>query len=403
MWSALEYVAPNHELQSTVGCRSDPFEHYSNDQILQSPFGNELLQSNGVGDNLPGDCSGLKGGLLLSSPDVPGFAEEEGFHPHPTVSEGGGENKPATNSRSTFMEREGKAKRTKPRLLCTYPGCKWDFPRNFELERHKRNVHDRDFRVPCFVYECKRNATPFHRADKLREHLRTHHNPHFSCFIHGCGIAPLGMVELKDHLLTKHNLKHSTQRHLDTILGTLRLRRTHLPGDFIRLESNDRCPLAFLGCDFRSSRRRFGLHLESHELVQRSEGYETILGVCGSWVLLGPCTCPVCHKKVTWESLPKELRPTNGAFLEHHWKEERAAHAVDLFKMLRPYLLAKEIFCQFTDEKRAITLFKIRAELQKTGAIGMDGIFDFKTNTLRQEILRSFNTAWHGTTATLPT
>jgi hypothetical protein len=194
------------------------------------------------------------------------------------------------------------------------------------------------------------------------------------------------MVELKDHLLTKHNLKHSTQPHLDTILGTLRLRRTHLPGDFIRLESSDRCPLAFLGCDFRSSRRKFGCHLEYHELVQRSEGYETILGVRGSWVLFGPCTCPICHKEVTWESSPKVLRPTNGAFLEHlehHSKEERAAHAVDLFKMLRPYLLGKEIFCQFSDEERVATLFKIRAELEEVGAIGMDGIFDFIARNYR--------------------
>jgi hypothetical protein len=386
MWSALEHVSPNHELQSTAGCRADPLEHYSNDQILQSPFGNESLQSNGVCDNLLGDCSGLKGGLLLSSSDVPGFTEEERLHPHP-LSEGEGENKPTTNSRSTFLEREGKAKRTKPRLACTYPACKRDFPRNFELERHKRNVHDHDFRVPCFVYECKRNATPFHRADKLREHLRTHHNPYFSCFIHGCGSAPLSMVELKDHLLTKHNLKHSTQPHLDTILGTLRLRRTHLPGDFIRLESSDRCPLAFLGCDFRSSRRIFKCHLEHHELVQRSEGYETILGVCGSWVLFGPCTCPICHKKVAWESSPKVLIPTNGAFLEHlehHSKEERAAHAVDLFKMLRPYLLGKEIFCQLGDEERVATLFKIRAELEEGGAIGMDGIFDFIARNCRR-------------------
>jgi hypothetical protein len=366
-----ESVNPTYDILPTFGYPADPAINCSNGQVGGVPLLNEWHVCNGIGKALPGISSRMRAGFLMS-PDFTGFGKFKDFHVGRGSKTAEWEEKLTSASRSTGVEGESKANRTKRRLPCQYPGCKLTFPRNYELERHTRNVHDRDFRVPCFVYECKRTAKPFQRADKLREHLGKHHNPCFSCFIDGCGKAPLTMGELKDHLLTKHDLMHCKQPHLDALLGVLKLKRIQLRGGSIRPEEDEKCPLAFLGCDIRSSTITLSYHMVEHDLLLRSEGYETIVGLRGRWPHYGPCTCPICDVKVTRESSPTNFLPDNAAFVEHvalHTKAERALHSQAISKMLRPYLMGMETF-YFND---AHIFHKLRAELEEVGAIQSDG------------------------------
>jgi hypothetical protein len=184
-----------------------------------------------------------------------------------------------------------------------------------------------------------------------------------SCVIDGCVEAPLTGTELEDHLRTTHDVELRSQPHLDITLAALNLRRTWLPDGSVLPEENDKCPLAFLGCDLRHSTRDYYCHLPGHELVQRSEAYEAIVALYVNWPSYSVCTCPICDEKLAWRAYPKDLRPFNSDFLVHlenHSKEERALHAAPISKMLRPYLIGKETFC--TD---AHIFHKLRAELEE--------------------------------------
>jgi hypothetical protein len=369
MLCPLGRLYPAYGVQSTLGYHTSIVTDCSNDQAGQAPFGSELPEGNTLGEGLADGVSGMNGGPFMPS-DFPGFPGLEGSRfdqRHPTEGAVG-----TAAASTTTLDGGKKAKRTKQRLVCNYPSCKSTFPRNYELERHKRNVHDRDFSLCCSVFECRRTAKPFHREDKFKEHMRNHHDlHHFVCVIDGCVEAPLTRTELEDHLRATHDVEHCSQPHLDIALAALNLRRTWLRDGSVLLEENDKCPLAFLGCDFRDSTRGFYPHIRGHELVQRSEGYETICALCRFWSVFGLCTCPICHERLTATGSGSCIY--NGELLSHlvhHTKEERAFHATVLSKMLRPYLIGKETFCSNND---AHIFHQLRTELEEVGAIQSDG------------------------------
>jgi hypothetical protein len=370
MWYPSEQLVQTYGFWPTLGCQVNGGTDYCNDQVGEVPFGNEWPKSNCVGGGLLDNCSGINSGLSIPS-DFPSFTETEELHFDQRSSTGGAKEKQDLPARSTVLDGGRKSKRTKQRLLCNYPGCKSTFPRKYELERHQSNVHDRDFSLCCIVFECRRSAKPFHREDKFKEHMRTHHDPrHFVCVIDGCVEAPMTRTELKDHFRATHGLEHCNQPHLDIALAALNLRPTRLRDASVLLEDSDKCPLAFLGCDFRDSTRNFARHVVDHELVERSEGYEGIIEICGWWMGWGLCTCPICHKKVARDSNPEDLRPLNRQFLVHlenHSKEERALHAAPISKMLRPYLIGKETSYD------AYIFHKLRAELEEVAAFQSGG------------------------------
>ncbi|KAL1902934.1 hypothetical protein Sste5346_000846 [Sporothrix stenoceras] len=68
---------------------------------------------------------------------------------------------------------------SKNKFVCTRPDCNGPvFTRMADLERHIRHIHtdaDKKERFLCDYNSCSRSATPFHRKDHYREHLREYH------------------------------------------------------------------------------------------------------------------------------------------------------------------------------------------------------------------------------------
>lgn len=68
---------------------------------------------------------------------------------------------------------------SKNKFVCTKPDCNGPvFTRMADLERHIRHIHtdaDKKERFLCDYSACSRSATPFHRKDHYREHLREYH------------------------------------------------------------------------------------------------------------------------------------------------------------------------------------------------------------------------------------
>jgi hypothetical protein len=268
----------------------------------------------------------------------------------------------------------GGIKSRKQRLPCLYDGCKQTFPRKYELNRHQSSVHSNDIALLCPIYGCKRVAIPFPRLDKFREHIRKHHNPkQFLCMIENCGIGPFTHDVLKDHLNTRHNLRSCQQPHLKDTLAAVGLRLTQLRDGAQRIEDINNCPLAFLGCSYHSKPRgppplRFDFddHLDEHELIDCSKGYEAIISVVGYWYYGGTITCPVCKKPVADKYLAYGLAH-HKHFLGHmdgHSKEERNLHAKEVSEMLRLY--RSRPFWPHLDQK---ILERILGELEEVGVL----------------------------------
>lgn len=68
---------------------------------------------------------------------------------------------------------------SKNKFVCTQAECNGPvFTRMADLERHMRHIHtdaDKKERFLCDYSACSRSATPFHRKDHYREHLREYH------------------------------------------------------------------------------------------------------------------------------------------------------------------------------------------------------------------------------------
>ena len=61
---------------------------------------------------------------------------------------------------------------------CAHSDCTHSFSRQADLERHIDHVHTEDGmkkRFECDYAACPRNASPFHRKDHFRDHLRDQH------------------------------------------------------------------------------------------------------------------------------------------------------------------------------------------------------------------------------------
>jgi len=235
-------------------------------------------------------------------------------------------------------------KSAKPRLRCGQ--CNATFPRNYESKRHQDTVHN-GVEINCSAYGCTRATKPFRRVDKFNEHMKTHGTIQlFVCPIKHCDSGPLSRQGVHSHLLTQHEMTTYRQQHLDVVLKTLHLRQTPLSNGTMRLDAYDACPLAFLGCTFSGSQDDIWDHLEVHELVERSQGYEAIVAYHGSWKKWGKAFCSLCQKHI------QLTRDEYGAHiidfmlhLHHHSKEDRKFHAKELFQVLRPFLKKGEAMC----------------------------------------------------------
>ena len=232
-----------------------------------------------------------------------------------------------------------------PRLLCPNHDCRSTFPRNYELQRHLKNVHYRTFSLLCPVYGCNRSSKPFGRLDKFHEHWRKHEQPDkLLCPIESCRAGPLCTADFRNHLKTCHRDAHLHQAHLDDILRTIdcNLKIIPIQTGLLSVVDRDACPLAFLGCSFRSTghplRRAFRVHITGHELIERAKGFCTIVAIFGNWISYGVASCPVCTQKVCGPDGYDEY------IIKHlclHTKSERAMHAREIREMLQPYLSGK--------------------------------------------------------------
>lgn len=264
---------------------------------------------------------------------------------------------------------------TKPRLRCLQPGCKRTFPRAYELERHQSSVHDLVVAICCSVYGCNRVAKPFPRVDKFYEHMRKHENANqFLCIFDDCRAGPLSRAELLSHLINLHALGDCKQPNQAAALGVLRVRATQLSNGTIVVEDSRNCPLSFLGCTFQHDQNRttghraiVDDHLRTHELVDRSRGYEAMITVKKYWCHSGLATCIICQKPV---STPKDrIQVLFYHLLYSHSKEERAAHAIGLAEMLRPLLLEKVHWEDVSPQWGKLFGMTIKVELEEAGAL----------------------------------
>jgi hypothetical protein len=253
----------------------------------------------------------------------------------------------STNTiKPTLSKRVSEAK---ARLVCTQSGCKLTFARKYELERHRKTIHDCNVSIVCSVYGCNRIAKPFPRVDKFYEHVRKHHKgpERFLCVVESCRQGPLTRTELVEHLNARHSLRTLEQPHLENILNCLNLGGQFRNGEPILLDNINACPLRFLGCSHShppssNARNKMEKHLRTHDLLERSKGYKKIVAFFGSWMFYGAngvATCPICRKLVCTEKVHY------GYFIDHvdqHTKEERAMHAAEIAQLLRPYLTGQE-------------------------------------------------------------
>jgi hypothetical protein len=155
-------------------------------------------------------------------------------------------------------------------------------------------------------------------------------------------------MQLRDHLKTGHSMEDLKQPNLNGVLGILELslRITPIGNGHLCVDDSNACPLAFLGCTFRSSclwgyKNPSSLsHLPQHELIERVKGYDAIMALDHDWSAIGAATCPVCRERVC------NSNDSNSDFIKHvynlHTKYERAMHATELGEILQLYLLGGE-------------------------------------------------------------
>jgi hypothetical protein len=268
----------------------------------------------------------------------------------------------------------------KPQLKCPHPGCTSTFPRKYELERHRRTIHDPKVNIVCSVYGCNRTAKPFPRLDKFYEHFRKHHKgpERFLCVVESCRQGPLTRTELVEHLNAQHSLGILKQPHLENSLRILNLGGRYREGGNILLDNINACPLRSQGCEYSYSPspacdlRKMSRHPQQHELLQRSNGYETILAFLGNWQSHGVATCPICRRLVCnrYHGIHIIIR-----HVDKHTREERIKHAADLAQMFRPYLTGQE---KPTSWNEAGTVLKwnldpeFRARVEEPGILATD-------------------------------
>jgi hypothetical protein len=240
---------------------------------------------------------------------------------------------------------------------CTHHGCPWTFGRRYELRRHEKNVHNRNFALLCPVYGCNRAEKPFPRTDKLKEQMRKHQDANrFLCIVEECRVGPFTSAQLKEHLQVQHNLHFGAQKDIDAVLKAAGLRLTMLRNGTSMLDDCVDCPLRFLGCKFREAKTNpandalpvqsssMVNHLNAHKLSELSKGYEVIVASCGSWPLrCSSGSCPMCQNRPYAEGdTVIEMADFTQHILEHHSKKERAAYMLELTEMFRPFLEKKE-------------------------------------------------------------
>ncbi|KAG4442903.1 hypothetical protein IFR05_001607 [Cadophora sp. M221] len=255
----------------------------------------------------------------------------------------------------------------KSRIRCSYSGCKLTFPRNYELRRHQDGVHNPTIAVFCPFFECDRAVEPFPRKDKAREHMRKHQNvQHFICIFKDCRSSPWSKEELLSHLNGQHKHGQRCAESEAIALGFFQWRQTPLRDGLFLFESQDNCPLAFLGCKLTGSKSSTINHLGSHELVDRSRGFEAIAVVVASfWVCRGIATCPICREQVC---APADYIDQLVTHIKHHSKEERGVHAFELAEMFRPFL-SQQLRWDHWASPVADFGKMIEAELQEAGVI----------------------------------
>lgn len=282
------------------------------------------------------------------------------------------------------LQKPKKAKRNegriaKARLPCKQ--CNSTFPRRYELERHQSNVHLREVSINCVVHGCKRLARPFARVDKFQEHMRNHsHAGQFVCIVALCRTGPFTHGQLQSHLESQHDLARIDQPLLNELLKALGWRRTPFSNGTARLDGFNACPLAFLGCEFSGefflyehkyhSYQKYmesSAHLRSHELVERSKGYEAIT-VCTKWTDYGRVTCPICQKS-RFITLPNDEQPKQPTeqLIQHlmeHSKKDRMLHIEEIFQILRPYYTKGLVWYGFREHFE-----NIARELEEAGVM----------------------------------
>ncbi|KAL2063752.1 hypothetical protein VTL71DRAFT_5557 [Oculimacula yallundae] len=283
---------------------------------------------------------------------------------------------PVQRSPLSVKHKRGKVvKLPKLRIQCPHPGCKLTFPRKYELRRHQDGVHYSKLSLHCFVHGCDRIAKPFPRKDKFHEHLRKQHSgaTEFRCVFEGCDSGPWSRDELVQHCQVQHSLVTCVSEQAKISLAWLALRAMPLSDGSKRYENQDCCPLAFLGCKFTSADNyKLTNHLEYHELIDRSKGFEALESINkeqwlrGNRYSNGLATCPVCRTQVCG---PEGTIAQFANHLELHTREERGLHGTELAEIFRPFLtnMIKWNWLCCTSSTSFRTM--IRAELEEAGAI----------------------------------
>jgi hypothetical protein len=84
----------------------------------------------------------------------------------------------------------------------------------------------------------------------------------------------------------------------------------------------------------------FQKHLEKHDLLELSKGYEIIVATGHAyWVYRGPATCPICKTLFDRDYWPGSQLIKH---LDEHSMEERIMFAPDIAQLFRPYMTGQE-------------------------------------------------------------
>ncbi|KAF5875752.1 putative transcription factor c2h2 protein [Botrytis fragariae] len=256
---------------------------------------------------------------------------------------------PQTLSGATDGSHEVPLRGLEGRLSCHHPGCNKSFPRDYERQRHMKNIHLQNFQVVCPVYGCHRTTKPFKRADKFMEHFRKHDSSRsYRCLIENCQSAPFDIPGLIDHLTKSHYAGDDAQPNLEFInkkvLGT-----RSIPFWLHRLclSSLDVCPLAPIGCTYRLTaddedldhKRVMQQHILTHQLSDRRQGSELLrnffTGNDRQYLDDGTKNCMLCSFQVNG-CFHREL------FFNHmvkdHSKEERGSVLEDTYHKVINFL-----------------------------------------------------------------
>ncbi|KAH6663205.1 hypothetical protein B0J14DRAFT_662195 [Halenospora varia] len=265
-----------------------------------------------------------------------------------------------TNSTESPTKRQGTTKQpkaVKPRVKCTFSGCRKTFPRKYELNRHTKSVHERTFAVFCPVYGCPRTEKALPREDKFLEHMKKHQNPlGLLCPVPDCRVGPFSLTELKVHAST-HQIEDLKKATL-VINQYLHWKASSLQNGLVQVVDVHECPLSSTGCKFQASRSLtfhntrslMANHITEHELRERSIGYYEIILCLDFWVNYGLASCLICGE--TFMDPSSLIRHIN-----QHSEAQWPLHATHLYEQLSPFMDGKTgAIIWREDEKREFTL-----------------------------------------------